>query len=321
MLTPPSAPFRAPDVPLQTIEAIYNKLGPTPRLCFETEKSLIEYEASLNDALEGLSLAYLETLTTRNRLELDVVSHKIFMLRRLRIDLDAVEVDIQPISPFIAAKIASRMRALERHELVHLFNLYNVFSSTRRMAGEVFEAYCHLDFSTRIKFDFVPMVRIGGQPTTLLREKRMPQWFSSHTKFSGSALSQALEVLRPSALASVASLDVYPSRVVDYDSNEIAEGLHVEANVYYIPIKTNQEGIDSFILHDTTLYLLQMTVSDTHGISDELWPFLVSLKGLPPEPNWRFIFVKPPGKILACPVPRSAELRDLILYSAEVEVK
>jgi hypothetical protein len=317
--TTPSAPFRAPDVPLPVIEAIFNKLGPNPRLCFGTKRSLIEYEASLNAALEGLSLAYLETLISRNHFELDVVSHKIFMLRRSIIDLDAVEVVIQFISPFIASKVARRMRALKRHELVGLFKFkhYNALPSTR-MSGEVFEAYCLIIFSTRIKFDFALMVRIGGQPT--VREKRMAQWFSSDTEFNGSAQSQALEVLRPRALASGASLDVYPSRVVDYDSNEITGGLHVEADVYYIPIKTNQEGIDSFILHDTTLYLLQMTVSDNHGISDELWPFLVSLKGLPPKSNWRFIFVKPPLKILACPVPRSAELRDLILYSAEVEV-
>jgi hypothetical protein len=227
-------------------------------------------------------------------------------------------VYIQPISPFIASKVLRRMRALKRYELVSLFKRYNALPSTRRMSGDVFEAYCHVIFSTRIAFNFVPMVRIGGQPT--VREKRMPQWFSSHTEFSGSMRSEALEVLRASALASGASLDMYPSRVVDYDSNEIAKGLHIEADVYYIPIETNQAGIDSFVLHDGTLYLLKMTVSDTHGISDELWPFLVSLKGLPPKRNWRFIFVKPPGKMLACPVPRSAELWDLDLYSAEVEV-
>ena len=77
------------------------------------------------------------------------------------------------------------------------------------MSGEVFEANCDIVFSTRIEFDFVPMVRIDGQPT--VREKRTVQ---------------ALEVLRVSSLASGASFDsdVYPSRVVDYDSNEIARG-------------------------------------------------------------------------------------------------
>ena len=34
----------------------------------------------------------------------------------------------------------------------------------------------------------------------------------------------------------------------------------------------------------------------------------------------RFIFVEPPGNMLACPVPDSDELLDLSLYSAEVEV-
>jgi len=313
-----AAPFRAPGVPLPAIEAIFYGFGPTPRLCFGTERSLIEYQANLDEALERLSLAYLESLTSRNRLALDPVSHKIFMLRRSTIDVDSVSVYIQPISPFIASKVVRRMRALKRYELVSLFKRYNALPSTRRMSGDIFEAYCHVIFSARIEFDFVPMVRIGGQPT--VREKRMPQWFSSHTAFSGSVQSQALEVLRASALASGASLDMRSSRVVDYDSTEIAGGLHIEADVYYIPIKTNQAGIDSFFLHDGTLYLLQMTVSDTHGISDELWPFFVSLKGLPPKCNWRLIFVKPPGKILACPVPRSAELWDLNLYSAEVEV-
>jgi len=87
------------------------------------------------------------------------------MLRRLTIDVDSVLVYIQPISPFIASKVARRMRALKRHELVSLFKRYNALPSTRIMSGDVFEAYCHVIFSTRIEFDFVPMVRIGGQPS------------------------------------------------------------------------------------------------------------------------------------------------------------
>ena len=88
------------------------------------------------------------------------------------------------------------------------------------MSGDVFEANCDIFFSTRIEFDFVPMVCNGGQPT--VREKRTVQWFSSHTEFSRSVQSQALEVFRVSSLASGASLDsdVYPSRVVDYNNEK-----------------------------------------------------------------------------------------------------
>ena len=282
---------------------------------------MIEHREDLDVALEGLTLDYLDSLPSRNRLSLDAVSQKIFILRRSSVDLDFVPVFIEPISPFVASKVVVRMRALQRHQLVHLFNRYIALPSTRRMAGDVFEAYCHVIFSMRIEFDFIPMVRIGGQPKA--KERANAQWFSNHTQFGGSAQSKALEmeVLRPSALAGGASLGMDPSRVVDYGSDEVAGGLHIEADVYYIPVKTNRVGIDSFILHDNILYLLRMTVSDTHGISDKLLPFLVLLKGLPPKHDWRFIFVQPPRQILACPVPGSAELWDLDLYSAEVEVK
>ena len=317
--TAPSAPFLAPDRPLPDIEEIFDRLGPTPRLCFGDERSLFDHKEGLDKALAGLSLDYLEKLASRiNDLELDAVSHTIIVLRRSTTDVEPLnsKVYIELASHFIASEVARWMRALKCHELVSLFNRYNALPVTRKMSGDIFEAYCHVIFSMRIKFDFVSMVRIGEHPT--VRERRMPQWHSSHTEFSGSAQPQALEVLR--AGASRASLNMYPSRVVDYDSTEIARGLHIEANVYYIPIKTSQPGIDSFILHDKTLYFFQMTVSDTHSISDKFYPFLNSLKGLPPNSNWCFIFVKPPGKILICPVPTSAELLGLDLYSAEVEV-
>ena len=303
-------------MPLPEIDEIFNKLGPTPRLCFNTDWT--KYQRELNRALGKLSLAYLENLASCEPLELDAVSHKLFMLRRSSIDEVDSEEEMQPISPFVRSKIAIRMRALKRHELVSLFNRYNALPSTRKMTGDVFEAYCHIVFSTKIKFDFVKMVRIGGQPTA--REKMMAQWFSSHSEFTSGPQSQKLNVLRSSALDSGVSLDVGPSRIVEYDSNEIAGGLQIEADVYYIPITTTQVGIDSFIMHDEILYLLQMTVSGTHDISDGLWPFLKSLKGLPPKRNWRFIFLKPPAKRLACPVPHSAELLDLDLYSAEIKV-
>ncbi|KAM6496569.1 hypothetical protein JOM56_007042 [Amanita muscaria] len=315
-----AAPIRAPGVSLTAIDDIFYELGPIPRLCFGQESLLIQHRTKLEVALRNLTLSYLENLSTAGAgLELDGVSGTIYMLRRSGVGVDSVEVDVMTISPFVASKVTLRLRALQRHELVRLFKRYNAMPS---MSGDVFKAYCHVIFSTRIEFDFVPMVRIGGRPKA--RERKCTQWFSSHTEFRGSAQSNApeLEVLRASSLANGASLGMYPSRVVDYDSDEVAGGLHIEANFYYIvPLKANQVGIDSFILHKTKLYLFQMTVADSRVIRDGLGPFLNSLRGLPPKSDWRFIFVKPPRTILACLVPPSAELWDLGLYSAEVEVK
>ena len=317
MLTVPSAPFRAPGVPLPAIEAIFYELGPTPRLCFGKNLFLRNYRFGLEDALNKLSLTYLEDLASRDRWSMDDVSHKIFMMRRVTIDVDDPSVDIQVISPFVDSKIASRMRALERHQLVSLFKRYHALPSTRKLSGNVFEAYCHLTFSRRIGFHFVPMVHFSGQP--IVRAKKIPRWYSSHDEFIGSPSDRLLEALRLTALAQRAPLAIYPSRVVECDSKEIAER-GIEANTYYVLIRSKQVGIDSFIYHNGILYLFQMTVSDTHSISDKLWSFLCSLHGLPPKHNWRFIFVKPPGGALACPVPDSDELLNLGLFSAEVDV-
>jgi hypothetical protein len=308
----PSAPFRAPGVSLTPIDEIFDELGPTPRLCFEKKRWLTEYRRKLNEALGRLTLSYLEDMSfTRESLALDAVSDKMYMLKRSGVDVDSVEVDIMTITPFVASKIATRMRALERHDLARLFHRYIALPSTRKMAGDIFEAYCHVKFSTRIEFEFVPMVRIGGQTKT--KTAKEPQWHSSHTEFPESKESKALGVKDS---AETVSLSIDPSHVVDYSTGEVTDGLQVQADVYYIPLKTSQVGIDSFILHNNTLYLLQMTASDVHGIKNKLITFLLSLKGLPSRHHWHFIFVKPPR--LHILVPDCAELP---LHSAEVEVK
>ena len=321
-LTSPSAPFRAPSVPLNVIDKIIDELGPIPHLCFGTQRFLDMHRRQLFEALGQLTLTDLENMSfTGESLALDTISHKIYMLKRLDTltPVDSVEVDIVAISPFVASKLAARMRVLERHELVHLFERYSAIPSTRRLAGDVFTAYCHVIFSTKIKLDFFPMVRIGGQPQT--KAAKDLQWFSSHTEFRGSDDSTVLEALRVKASTKKVSLRIDPSCVVDYSSDEVVDRLHVEANIYYIPINANRAGINSFILHNKKLYLFQTTISDAHIITPKLLSFLLKLKGLPPQNRWHFIFVRPPRRILACSIPDSAELRELVLYSAEVKVK
>jgi hypothetical protein len=157
-----SAPFRAPGMSLTAIDKIFDEVGPTPRLCFGTETSLTEHKRK---ALGKLTLSYLEDMAiTHEYLALDAASRKMYMLTGSSVRMDSVEVDIVTISPFrvVASKIAARMR---RHELVRLFNCYIALPSMREIiAGDIFEAYCLLIFSTKIVFNFIPMVRIDGQP-------------------------------------------------------------------------------------------------------------------------------------------------------------
>jgi hypothetical protein len=307
-------------VSFTAINEIFDHLGPTPWLCFKNTRLLIDYRRELDEALGMLTLGGLEDMSFSHESQaLDAVSYKIFMPKCSNVDVDSVKVDMMTITPFIASKVATRMRALKRYELVRLFNHYIRLPSTRRMAGDVFKAYCHITFSTRIKFKFVPMVRIGGHTND--RGAKEPQWHSSHTKFPESTESKALEALHVEASSKTVSLSIDPSRIVDYSMDEVTDGIQVEANVYYILLKANQVGIDSFILHNDTLYLFQMTTFAAYDIKEKLMPFLLSLKGTLSQSRWHFIFAKPSLHILACPVPKCTVLQDLVLYSAEVEVE
>ena len=168
------------------------------------------------------------------------------------------------ISPFIASKSAARMRALEHHELVRLFNRYISLPSTRRVVGDVFQVYYYITFSTRIEFEFIPIVRIDTNDKGV----KEPQWHSSHTKFLESTESKVLETLRVEASSKTVSLSIDPCRVVDHSMDEVTDGIQAEADVYYVPLKANQVGIDLFILHNDTHHLLQMTTSAAHDIKN-----------------------------------------------------
>ena len=154
---------------------------------------------------------------SRQRLALNAVSHKMYMLKRSG-------VDIITITPFVASKIAARMRALERHEL-----------------------HCHEKNGRKYFRGVLPRQLFNNDRVRVLpdgahwrsdksRAAREPRWDSSHTGFSESKKSKALEALRVNPSAKTVSLSVDPCHVVDYSTGEVTGGLQVQADVYYIPL-------------------------------------------------------------------------------------
>ena len=138
----------------------------------------------------------------------------------------------------------------------------------------------------RIEFDFVLLVHIGGQPQT--EAAKNPWWDLSHTELKGSKEYEVLEALCVKASAKKVSLHIDLLCIVDYSPDKITDGLQIEADIYYILLKTNQVGINFFIQHNNHLYLLQMTVSDAasrtnSGLSPD------PLKGLPKQHSWHSV--------------------------------
>ncbi|KIM77337.1 hypothetical protein PILCRDRAFT_76949, partial [Piloderma croceum F 1598] len=172
----------APGVSLSTINKTFTELGPISRLCFGTQELLLSHRPKLNAALDGLTLRYLEDMAppTRDGMGLDAVADKIYTLRRWNVHVEPSkgdDMDIVPITPVVASTLAARMRTLRHEELVRLFVLYFGLPSMRIMAGDAFAAYCHVIFSTRIKLELVPIVRIGREAAAAVARTKRPMWY------------------------------------------------------------------------------------------------------------------------------------------------
>jgi len=246
---------------------------------------------------------------------MDAISHKLCLVRRLHpTDLQlSYAVEVSPITPSIGSRIAFRLRNVECSKHIRLYNDLTSLPSTKKMSGDVFEAYCQQRFSGHISIEFDPMICV-------LLEKKLkhqPQWHIGHTKFAPPSLEKERKVALKTS-----SLNVRPSSVFEYTSEDLhSRKLQIRPDVYYLPADPFKMGFDSFIMHKHILYLFQFTDAKT-DIKDFV-TFFDLCTGHPAQKDWRFIFVRPSDidVTMKCVVPATDALRELALYSAEVAMK
>ena len=149
-----------------------------------------------------------------------------------------------------------------------------------------------------------------------MRRTPRPQWHSSHYALH----NEELEKKRQTALLSESTINVRPSSVFEYEDDNLP--FKIIPNVYYMPKKKNQVGLNSFILYWGVLYIFQFASGKEHPVKDGLLSFLVSWTGLPTQDNWRFIFVIPNDvEVLKCLALTHVDLQDLKLFSSVVVVE
>jgi hypothetical protein len=315
-----SAPLRLTKPDFALIEELFHELGPVPRLCIDFDAARLRtYRKDLNKELGKLSIDSLEELVDEGEsLEMDSVSHKVCLIRRFySTPLEfSDDVKISPITPYVGSRIAFQLKNAERHELIRLYKKFIRLPSTRKMSGDIFEAYCQQLFCEHISITFVPMVRIGGSKAS--KKKNQPQWHTINIQLT----PQPLEKKRRTALRKKTPLVIRPNTFVEYTSPKLSKKLTIKPDVYYSPASPNQVGFDSFIVHNYILYLFQFRVKPKHDIKD-FFHFFSGCTGLPSRQHWRFIFVRPSDirSTLTCPFPSTAALRKLPLYLAEVDMK
>ena len=252
---------------------------------------------------------------------MNAFSNKICLIRRENPDDPSSGIHVTPMTNFIGSQLFLFLRHVERREQVQLYRHFAFLPSSRGMTGKIFEAICQVRFRSKIHIELIPMVRLPDPPSKKrkhsegsagVRRAPRPQWYSSHSVL----VDKELEKRCQEALRTKSYLNIHPLRAEEYTENDLPRK-KIMPDVYYIPTKGNQVALDSFIVHQFLLYIIQFTGGQSHDIKDGLLPFLNRCTGLPPPENWRFIFIIPDDvAVLKCPVPHSVELQNLPLYSS-----
>jgi hypothetical protein len=126
-ITPSTSTLPSGTIDHESVNHIFDELGPIARLCIDylVSDDLIEqYRKDVQVAISNVTtVEELERLFQNSRsLAMDAVSHKICLIsRRDKEDLYSGAI-VSPVTPYIASRLANRLRSLlELGELIRLY--------------------------------------------------------------------------------------------------------------------------------------------------------------------------------------------------------
>lgn len=295
-----------------SVHPIFDQLGPTPRICVDylcDHVKMAQYRHALETEIKDLKTSELEKLVEdAASLTMNTVSHKICLISRQDKENVHSPAIISPMTSFIKSKLANRFRALGRHEQIRLYKHFAKVPASKGLAGIFFEAAGQRRLQDGITLEIVPVVRLSSS-----RRGTDPQWYSSHSLLR----NPELEASRQNALQQRQFLQIPSCSPIEYPNDGPSS---IISNIIYLPELTNQVAVDSFIVINGLLYVLQFAIGGDHGIKPGLVDFIGKCPGLPSIDNWRFIFIHPPNYTLVCPQPWRLELRKLQPYSAVLDL-
>ena len=249
---------------------MYNRFGPTPRICFELSKRkshLNEHRYRFEAALSSLSSRVLQGMVARI-FDIDKfdISLTILLLKRLPGDdfsLPTVEI----ITPTAEMAVLDQLNKDTRNELSDLHSSLARFERSRRLARVVYRMFAQESLlrGNAIRLQLYPMVRRtpdGSGPI-----KKLPRWYANRGGDPSSSLS----------------LDLHRTGIDVFDP----KAGPIKNNVYY---KLYQAAVDSFIMVYNQLYIFQFATATELDVKKGILT-LFSQASLPPRSNWHFVFV------------------------------
>jgi hypothetical protein len=287
----------------KSVDRVFNQLGPTARLCIDYLCSRIRlewYEHETEKAISTMTTKELKKLfEDSSSLAMDSVSHKICLISRQDREDVFSKAIVAPITSSIQSRLADHFRTLEHQEQIRLYKRFSEVPALRATTGIFFEAAARRLLEGGVTLTIVPMVRL---PYGNL-------WYTSHVPLSNATLEASRQEARQQRLWVIIPR-CWP---IEYSDGGPP---FITSDVLYVPEMTNQVALDSFIIINGLLYILQFTVARDQGMNPGLIDFVGKCSGLPSVDDWRFIFIHPPNHTLVCPRPWKPEIQKLQPYSA-----
>jgi hypothetical protein len=256
-------------------EDTFKRFGPVPRICIDyvRQEELPMYEARCRAAASHITAQSLRPL---GDLDIDAELHKIFMVRRNKVD-DLREAYVEPISPYVEMLLMRTIDKLQPLDRIALHRTLACIDSTRMVAGLFFRSLGHMCFVEGVALSLKSMTK------TKARSPSLCHWKSQGERVLNSMdLDDSDFVFFPPLGNPAIVFEDWPTSV--------------PPNYLYIPRANNQMAFESFFLFGTTLYFVQFTMSDDLDIINGIEKDLSGqLDILPPKENWCFVFITPPG--------------------------
>ena len=276
------------------IDEMYNRFGPTARICFELTKRkshLNEHRYRFETALSSLSSKVLQGMVTGIfDIEESDISLTILLLKRLPGDdfsLPTVEI----ISPTAEMAVWDQLKKERQNEPLYLYPSLATAERSKHLACVVYGmlAQNKLQRMSSIRLHLVPMVR--RTPDGSGSRKKPPRWYSNHSADNASSLTVMIDIQRT-------GIEAFDPKVDP-----------IKNNVYYT---LYQAAVDSFITDGNRLFIFQFAVAREHDINKRILTFF-SQASLPPRSNWYFVFVIPPDvSELSCPQGRDEMMKEFL---------
>ncbi|KAH9037620.1 hypothetical protein EDB85DRAFT_1861243 [Lactarius pseudohatsudake] len=289
------------------VDEMFNRFGPTPRICFKFLKFghlLSRHEVNFEIALGELSSRRLQDMVTGIRkFGMDNVPHTIFLVRRQKVNSkgDWGNPSVGPITDTVRIALRNQLQRERRDEQLRLYRSMADVKGTRRIAGVVFESLAHSKILQGVELTLFPMV---NRRTS--RGKTSP-WHSNHGDSADPSSARQINIVPTEG-------ELYPTIPTQ-----------IKNDVYYLPEAENQVAFDSFIKSGTELYIFQFSIASKHEIKRGITSFFKQ-ESLPSQANWHFVFVVPTrSQSISCPQPQDHGLKALLnnmhLFSAVLDIE